>query len=151
MQSWMRLALGLVLCGLAPVAHGASAKLVKILPHFVDQQGRVALNPSLYERDAYQFHLRTHPEERAGLRFDVQWRSRDTTRVTLRLELRGNRGRNGTTAVLEQEVKFRGLFSTWSRASFTGEAYKQFGELSAWRATLWEGESLLAEQTSFLW
>ena len=132
-------------------AEAASAKLVKVLPHFVDQQGRIALNPSLYERDAYQFHLRTHPEERAGLRLDVQWRSRDATRLKLRVELRGNRGRDGTTALVEAEVKYRGLFTTWSRISLTGDAYKKFGELSAWRATLWDGERLVAEQKSFLW
>jgi hypothetical protein len=129
----------------------ASARLVKVLPQFIDHQGRVALNPSLYERDAYQAHLRTHPEERAGMRFAVQWKSPDTREVRLRLELRGNRGKNGTTATIEENVKYRGLFSAWSMVALTGEAYKNFGDLSAWRATLWDGEHLLAEQKSFLW
>jgi hypothetical protein len=132
-------------------ANAATARLVKVLPHFLDRQGRISLNPSLYERDAYQAHLRAHPDERAGLRFDVQWRSRDASRLRLRLELRGNRGRDGTTAVVEEEVRFRGLFTTWSRISLTGEAYKKFGELSAWRATLWDGDKMIAEQKSFLW
>ena len=149
---WLKLLAFLAALGLlASPARAASAKLVKVLPHFVDLQGRIALNPSLYERDAYQFHLRTHPEERAGLRFDVQWRSRDASRLRLRLELRGNRGRDGTTAVVEEEVKYRGLFTTWSRASLSGDAYKKFGELSAWRATLWDGDKMIAEQKSFLW
>ena len=136
---------------LASSANAATAKLVKVLPHFLDLQGRIALNPSLYERDAYQFHLRAHPEERSGLRFDVQWRSRDARRLRLRVELRGNRGRDGTTVVIEDEVKYRGLFTSWSRVSLTGEAYKKFGELSAWRATLWDGDQEIAEQKSFLW
>lgn len=117
----------------------------------MDTQGRVSLNPSLYERDAYQVQLRTHPEERSGLRFDVQWRSRDAGQLKLRIELRGNLRRNGTTAVIEETVKFHGLFTTWSKATLTGEAYKKFGELSAWRATLWDGEKMVAEQKSFLW
>lgn len=117
----------------------------------MDQQGRIALNPSLYERDAYQVQLRTHPEERSGLRFDVQWNSRDADRLTLKLELRGNRGKIATTKTLEQPVKLRGLFSTWTKVTLTGDDYRQFGELSAWRATLWEGEKLVAEQASFLW
>ena len=132
-------------------APAASARLVKVLPHFMDAQGRVALNPSLYERDAYQVQLRTHPEERSGLRFDVQWRSRDASQLKLRVELRGNLGRNGTTAVIEEPVKFTGLFTTWSKATLTGDAYKKFGELSAWRVTLWDGEKMVAEQKSFLW
>lgn len=129
----------------------ATARLVKVLPQFIDQQGRVALNPSLYERDAYQAHLRTHPEERGGLRFAVQWKSRDTRRARLRIEMRGNRGRTGTTATIEQDVKHRGLFGAWSFVTLTGDAHKNFGELSAWRATLWEGDTMLAEQKSFLW
>ena len=132
-------------------AHAATTRIAKVLPHFMDQQGRIALNPSLYERDAYQAQLRAKPDERSGLRFDVQWKSRDATRLKLRVELRGNRGRYGTTALVEEPVKFRGLFSTWSRVTLTGDAYKKFGELSAWRATLWDGEKLVAEQTSFLW
>jgi hypothetical protein len=131
--------------------HAASARLVKVLPQFIDQQGRVALNPSLYERDAYQAYLRTHPEERAGLSFAVQWKSRDTRQTLLRLELRGNRGKNGTTAMIEEPVRHRGLFGSWSRVTLTADAYKNLGELSAWRATLWDGETMLAEQKSFLW
>jgi hypothetical protein len=52
---------------------------------------------------------------------------------------------------VEETVKYRGVFSTWSRVSLSGEAYKQFGELSAWRATLWDGDQLVSEQKSFLW
>lgn len=129
----------------------ASARLVKVLPQFTDLQGRVALNPSLYERDAYQALLRNSPEKRSGLQFAVQWGSRDTTRALLRIELRGNRGKLGTRATLEMPVKYRGLFTSWTKISLTGDAYRDFGELSAWRATLREGDKLLAEQKSFLW
>ena len=141
--------IGLLLSGQSVEA--ASARLVKVLPHFVDKQGRVALNPSLYERDAYQAHLRSHPAERGGLKFEVQWKSRQPVSLTLRVEMRGNRGRTATTHVLEESVRPRGFFSTWSRVSLTGEAYTKFGELSAWRATLWDGEQQVAEQKSFLW
>jgi len=139
------------LAGSVQPVGGATARLVKVLPHFMDQQGRVALNPSLYERDAYQAYLRKHPAERSGMKFDVQWKSRETTRLTLHLELRGNHGKAGTTATLQQPVKHSGLFGTWSKIEFTGEAYQKFGELSAWRATLWDGDHQVAEQKSFLW
>ena len=132
-------------------AFAATGRIVKVLPQFVDLQGRIALNPSLYERDAYQAQLRLHPEQRSALRFAVQWGSRDTSRLLLKVELRGNRGKNGTTATIESPVRYRGIFTTWSNASISGEAYKNFGELSAWRATLWDGEQLVAEQKSFLW
>lgn len=140
-----------LLLSLTPATQAATGRIVKVLPQFMDLQGRIALNPSLYERDAYQVHLRANPEERSGLRFSVQWGSRDTRELRLRIELRGNRGKNGTTAVIEEPIKYRGLFTSWAKISLTGDAYKQFGELSAWRATLWDGENMVAEQKSFLW
>lgn len=129
----------------------ASGRIVKVLPQFVDQQGRIALNPSLYERDAYQVYLRQNPEKRSAIRFSVQWASKDTSRLTLKVEMRGNRGRLGTTATIETPVKFRGLFTSWSKVALEGDAARNFGDLSAWRATLWDGDKLVAEQKSFLW
>src|SRR5262245_57924351 len=100
-------------------AAGATARLVKVLPQLLDRQGRVALNPSLYERDAYQFYLRRHPEECGGMRFEVQWKSKDTHEATLRLELRGNHGKVGTTQTIVQPVRLHGLFGRWSTVNFT--------------------------------
>src|SRR5687767_7610829 len=66
---WLLLVLTLLV---APDPTAAAASLKKVLPHYVDNQGRHMLAPSLYERDAYQAHLRRNPELRAGLQFDVQ-------------------------------------------------------------------------------
>src|SRR2546426_5926419 len=121
------------------------------MPQFIDSQGRVALNPSLYERDAYQVYLRRHPAERGGLRFQVQWKSATLRQVTLRMELRGNKAKQGTSLTLEEPIEHRGLFNSWSTITLRGEPYEKFGELSAWRATLWKGDQMLSEQKSFLW
>jgi hypothetical protein len=146
----LMLAVGvLVLAGLT--AQAASAKIVKVLPHFLDREGRHSLSPSLYDRDAYQAQLRAHPQERSGLRFDVQWKAPKTSGHKLRLELRGFQGKNPTAAVVESTTTRRGLFSNWSAVPLTGEAYQKFGELRAWRATLWDGDRLVAETKSFLW
>ena len=39
----------------------------------------------------------------------------------------------------------------WSVLKLDGDQYKNFGEITAWRATLWAGDELLSEQKSFLW
>ncbi len=148
---WIITCLALATALFAPEARAASGRIIKVLPQFVDLQGRVALNPSLYERDAYQLQLRRNPEMRSGIQFSVQWASRDTSSLKLRIEMRGNRGRLGTTATIESPVKFRGLFRSWARVALDGDAAKAFGELSAWRATLWDGDTIVAEQKSFLW
>jgi hypothetical protein len=140
-------------CGLLAslTANAATAKIVKVLPHYIDLEGRVALSPSLYERDAYQALLRTKPERRSGLRFDVEWKASTRAPLTLRVELRGTRQEKATTAMIEATVKHRGLFSKWAAVELTGDDYKLFGELRAWRATLWDGPTQMAEQKSFLW
>jgi len=143
----------LVLCLAGPLfpAQAVSARIIKVLPHYLDKAGRHALTPSLYERDAYQARLRKNPSDRTALRFDVQWKSREPAPLTLRVELRGAVGKASTTAKLEEPAIFHGLFSKWSSVTIKGDEYKKFGELTAWRATLWNGGQLVAEQKSFLW
>jgi hypothetical protein len=48
-------------------------------------------------------------------------------------------------------VKKKGLFSNWCSIVLRDEAYNNFGELVAWRASLWDGENQIGEQKSFLW
>jgi hypothetical protein len=132
-------------------AHAASAKVIKVLPHLLDREGRHTLSPSLYERDAYQARLRQHPQLRAGLRFDVQWKARQAQELKLRVELRGAKGKEPTSATLEERLEPSRRFSKWSALKLRGKDYENFGDLVAWRVSLWEGNTLLAEQRSFLW
>jgi hypothetical protein len=136
--------------GVAAPAGAASAKIIKVLPHYLDLQGRHSISPSLYDRDAYQAQLKKNPQLRSGLRFDVQWRSAEKSPLKLRVEMRGNKGKELTHAVLEQTVGQTG-FSKWTGLILSGDDYQKLGELAAWRATLWEGGKLISEQKSFLW
>ena len=134
-------------------AEAATGHVLKVLPHFLDLQGRHALSPSLYDRDAYQARLRQHPDQRSGVRFDVQWKAKQTggAALKLRAELRGiAHGNLPRQKVLEQEVK-AGVFSKWTALLLGGADYKDFGEVTAWRVTLWDGDQLLGAQQSFLW
>ena len=144
---------------LAPLAFGcalwggcsSAPGVVKVLPHLTDTQGRIALNPSLYERDAYQAKLRLHPAERGGLRFDIQWRAPDTGKLKLLVEMRGSLSNRVTNARLELPLATGGRFSRWSIVPVPAADYPKFGELTAWRVTLWNDTNLLANQKSFLW
>lgn len=132
-------------------AQTAPFKVIKVLPQHLDREGRHALSPSLFDRDAYQARLRQHPDQRSGLRFAIQWKAPKLVPLKLQLDLRGAHGLEPTTVLLEQSVQRRGLFSPWSFFTLAGEDYKKFGEVAAWRATLWSGNQLVAEQKSFLW
>lgn len=135
------------------VGQAAEAKILKVLPHFLDQKGRHSLSPSLFERDAYQAHLRTHPDQISGLRFDVQWKANKTGKKKLRmkLELRGSKA-GSKTITIEEAVQFKGrLFTAWARVPLAKKEFDSLGGVNAWRATLWDGETQLSELKSFLW
>ena len=141
--------LGIVLCHRA---EASGPHLKKVLPHLIDAKGRNSLSPSLYERDAYQVFLRTHPKERAGIQFDVLWQgASEGKNLRLRVEMRGAREDALRLEIMETPVQKKGWFRTWSSVVLRGSAYKNFGELSAWRVTLWDGNQQLSEQKSFLW
>ena len=135
-------------------AEGATGRIKKVLPLFVDQSGRESLSPSLFSRDAYQVVLRDNPAKRSGLKFTVNWKSRGPCwdPLTVRVEMRGiAEGALPREKILEKTVKPGRWFSSWSDLFLTGEQYERLGEVTAWRVTLWEGDRLLDEEKSFLW
>jgi hypothetical protein len=135
------------------LAQAAEARILKVLPHLLDSKGRHALAPSLYERDAYQAELRKHPDTVHGLRFDVNWSSPASVKgpLTLRMELRTANRPEAPNIVIETSVK-PGMFGRkWNFLALTGEQYREYGTVLAWRATLLDGGRELATKTSFLW
>ena len=144
----------LCLLAFSPMADAAQGRVIKVLPHFLDLDGHHTLSPDLYQRDAYQAYLRAHPEKRSGIRFDVQWKAKGPAAgpLLLRAELRGiAQGTLPRSVVLERPIELKGRFSHWTGLALTDEEYDQFGEVTAWRVTLWENGQLLGEQRSFLW
>ena len=145
----------LLLLAALPALGGGIEKgrIVKMLPLFLNSKGHDALSPSLYDRDAYQAYLRQHTNEISAIRFDFLWQVENPSaaKYTLRVELRGiGSGGKPTRAGLEQEVA-PPLLRHWNSLVLGGADYRNFGELVAWRATLWRGDHLLSEHKSFLW
>lgn len=140
---------------LAVSVQAGTGTIAKVLPLFLDKKERYTLSPSLFERDAYQAELRMKPELRSGMIYRVEWKSKGKVLAPLRirLELRGvTEGNLPKQIIIEQPVKKRGWFTQWASLPLKGEDYKAFGEVVAWRATLWEGDDLLlGSQQSFLW
>lgn len=144
----------ILFCLAAPAVQAATGRVIKVLPHLLDPQGQHTSSPSLYERDAYQAELRRHPERVGGIRYDVHFKARggQFAPLKIKVELRGvTQGNLPRQTVLEQDVKLTGVFGKWIGLALEGQSYKDFGTVTAWRVTLWEGEELLSEQTSFLW
>ncbi len=148
---WWSLTVWLALPILAP---GATGRVIKVLPQFLDLKGRNSLTPSLYERDLYQAHLLRYTNECSGMRFNVEWKAKGqaTAPLMIQVELRGiARGDFPRQLVLEKPVQPGGWFSHWAVFNLVGDEYKDFGQVTAWRVTLWEGSRQLGEQKSFLW
>lgn len=132
-------------------ADTVTGRVVKVLPLFLDLKGRDAISPSLFDRDAYQFYLRQHTNDISAVRFDVLWKASKTDKLKLRAELRGvGAGGLPKQTVLEQEVVPK-FFRSWTSLTLGGDDYENFGEVVAWRVTLWNGDELIGEQKSFLW
>lgn len=130
-----------------------SGRVVKVLPMFLDLKGHDAISPSLFDRDAYQVYLRQHTNEISAVSFDVLWKASNAVgeKLKLRVELRGiGAGGMPKQTALEQTVAPK-FFRSWTSLKLEGADYKNFGEVVAWRATLWDGDRLLGEQQSFLW
>ena len=153
MRRFKLFSLLLVLGCLSHHAEAAANKIVKVLPHYLDQEGRHTLSPSLYERDAYQAHLRKHREMISALRFDIQWKAPagDKSNLKIRVEIRGGKNLGTKPVVMEQSIKPGKGFGNWAALTLPKETYEQLGEMVAWRVTLWNGDQQIAEQKSFLW
>lgn len=137
----------------AGATNAVIGRVIKALPLFLDLQGHDAVSPSLFDRDAYQAYLRQHTNEISAIRFDVLWKASNAkgAKLKLRAELRGiGEHSMPRQTVLETEVT-PAYFRSWTPLKLEGAELKNFGELVAWRVTLWNGDELIAEQKSFLW
>jgi hypothetical protein len=134
-------------------ASAATGRIIKVLPQRLDLQGRHALSPSLFERDAYQAVLLRNPRQCSGLRYAVQWKAKGARGASLRLraELLTSKNTPAHPLVIERAVQAKTGWSRWTSLPLEGDAFKQAGDVIAWRITLWDGATPLAEQRSFLW
>jgi hypothetical protein len=145
-----------ILLGAAAAAQAADAvtgKVLKVLPFFLDQQGRNAVSPSLFDRDAYQAYLREHTNDIYAVRFDVLWTAAKVPdeNIKIAVELRGV-GTNSMPRLTTLETNVvPGTYRRWTFLPLAGADYKNFGSVVAWRVRLWNGTQMLGEQKSFLW
>ena len=136
----------------AMAALGGDVRVIKVLPQLLDKHGRNAINPSLYDRDAYQQHLRQNPEEISALRFEVQYKAKGIEGpLVLRLEVRGSKTQIGKHYLFESEVPAGGHFSKWGRIQLDRATSDSLGSVVAWRASLLKDGVILGQQESFLW
>jgi hypothetical protein len=153
MRAFLILLVAFGVAAAAVAADTVSGRVVKVLPLLLDLEGRAALSPSLFDRDAYQAVLRQQSTNVSALRFDVLWKASKAPAEPLKLavELRGM-GTNGVPrlATLETNVT-PGTLRQWTAIPLAGQAYRDFGQVLAWRVTLRNGSQVLGEQKSFLW
>jgi hypothetical protein len=134
-------------------ADAATGRVVKVLPLLLDLQGRTALSPSLFDRDAYQAKLRQETNQISAIRYDVQWSAKNTgeDKLTIQLELRGVSTDSQPKFKTLTAVATTGFLDNWTSLTLTGDEYRSFGGVTAWRATLWDGDRQIGEEKSFLW
>jgi hypothetical protein len=83
---------------------------------------------------------------------EIQWKApKKSGDAEIRVELRGSSPIGTESVTLKETAQPTGVFSKWKSVKLEGDAYKKFGELLAWRVTVWQGGQQVAEQKSFLW
>ena len=135
-------------------ALGASTEILKVLPHWLDQQGRHTVSPSLFERDAYQLHLKYHREEVSTIRFDVNWRLKERGLQGCMLHLEARFGSKEGIQTLEQKTLIKAgkrRKKGWSDLRIPKASVDFQSNLIAWRVRVMRGDEVLATRTSFLW
>lgn len=149
-RRWLT-ALSLVLA--LPLGAEVTGKIVKVLPHHLDNAGHHTLSPSPFDRDAYQFQLRNNPNLVSGVRFDIHWKAKHAKSVALRLrlELLTTTSTKSKPLVFELPVAAKSGRARWAKIPVVGQDFEQAGDIIAWRVTLWDGGAQVAEQKSFLW
>jgi hypothetical protein len=139
----------LLLLGIFSTADAARpGRISKVLPHWLDLQGRHTLSPSLLERDAYQAKLRADRTLCSGIRFDVKWAKNTSGTVKLQLELRVTGKAKPIVRELAVKPSRRG---GWDAVTLEGDAFMAIGKIIAWRVRLLDGDIELAERRSCLW
>ncbi len=157
---WLALLMLVLLPSCSVVSEGTVVKqltqvpegtIVKVLPHYLDADGRHSDGPSLLHRDVYQIKLRDEPELINALRFDIKWRGGGpgVEIAELRVEVRSSKA-GVSPQVFQQQIKPSGR-ANWTGVLVSAEEYKKIGKMESWRATLLVGDKVLAEQKSFLW
>jgi hypothetical protein len=140
------LSAALVGCGTLPTHSGIG--IVKVLPHYLDESGNHADGPTLLHRDVYQANLRKNPDLVYAVRYDVSWRGDGEIKV--RLELRS--AKTGVETMVVERIETASGHSThWTPILIDAANYKSIGQPESWRVSLWQGETQVGEQKSFLW
>jgi hypothetical protein len=134
-------------------ANAGSVKIFKVLPHYLDKEGRHALSPSLFERDRYQALLKANPEKCSTVRFDVLWRNTlsDIDDLNIVIEVRGSKQGENTFAVTEKLTPKKSIWSKWKKVNIPEETFLKIEGINAWRVIIRDGETNLQEYCSFLW
>jgi hypothetical protein len=157
---WLALLMLVLLPSCSVVSEGTVVKqltqvpegtIVKVLPHYLDAEGRHSDGPSLLHRDVYQIKLRDEPELINALRFDIKWRGGGlgVEIAKLRVEVRSSKA-GVSPQVFQQQIKPSG-HANWTGVLVSAEEYRKIEKMESWRATLLVGDKVLAEQKSFLW
>ena len=134
--------------GCSAIQPQSGPNIVKVLPHYLDASGNHSDGPTLLHRDVYQDKLRKNPDLVRAVRYDVNWRG--TGEVKVRLELRSTKA-GVETMIIERVETASGRSSHWTPILIDAATYKTFGQPESWRVSLWQGETQVGEQKSFLW
>ncbi|MEM1058702.1 MAG: hypothetical protein AAGK14_05595 [Verrucomicrobiota bacterium] len=122
---------------------------------FLNDRAQAVTNnkPMDFERKYWSWGGITNEEKemREGHYYVVSWSSKrpDAGDYVARFEYRQRETKEQVKRLEIPHYQVKGTVR--STFAVLGKAYKQNGEVIAWRFTLWDGDELVAQETSFVW
>ncbi|MDZ4815966.1 MAG: hypothetical protein SGI71_06830 [Verrucomicrobiota bacterium] len=108
----------------------------------------------LHAKYQYQDTLSKNPDQVYGKRFAIHWKGsadHDIPELIVRLELRGLKGNAPTKKTIDFTYRNWVVGSRWTEFDLVGDEYKEFGQLTAWHATVIADGQVVARKKSILW
>jgi len=145
---------GLLLSACSTKVKGDGATITKVNPyHLLDENGVSGADPSLaFERERLLHGAITDKEREARLGdyYTIFWKVADRSQpVTVRLEYR-QKAFGLAVKKVEKEVTDIGRDNT-THFEFIGDDYIVNGPVTAWRASIVRGGTVLVSYNSYLW
>lgn len=127
----------------------------KVNHEFLDLEGNATgIIGSFAAKARYQREIESTSQV-SGMRFHVLWKAESSPSkgLTVKLETRGLDGNSGkeTRQFWVKSYPIGSSLDGTTVFDITGESWKKQGKMMAWRATLLQGDAVMAERKSFLW
>jgi len=141
-------------CASEPAGPSSPLKITKVNPYHNKPGQRIdTTDPMIAFEQRHVLHGAVHDYEfknRFGHYFSVFWESKDRA-APIRVRLEYTQAQNGAKVEWKEVLVTNVKRNNTTKIVIAGPEYLEVGQITSWRVLLISGETVLAENKSFLW